>query len=647
MVAGSDEDDYTYDDDGFDGYIENSIDPGPWMLLGTTLYCLATIIALPMLVVWDQKRQRHKRMRETALFACEQQEAGYHDNTVQQEQEQQEQAVVRKDSREHLDHHHHHPHYDQCSSQQSKSVTFSPQQQDSTIGRTRSSAASDHSGADNNNSVVERGLAKLASVTRYVNQAIDQVSHDNAHNHNRNHHIHNAAQGSTVHAARSEVSAGSRVSLGSRSIRSNTSSRSNASSFMRIKPFQRRSKSRISSRSAAMHKKMYNEGREDDVRHFSSSTSQVSASEKSAKVELVMRYDQRYGNNSNANRQQQRLSFVAPSNSGMSHSFMSGAGSQYGISTLAPDDAVDANDPGKGDFLNTSLEDEVDYDVCCCGTNPSIWNPALIVRGMSTIVDLAEYDNESKRLIKLAVPMTISEVLDKVFDNVQLALIARNISTDAVAAFAISGLFIELTDTFIKGIPDAENTVCSHAIGCRNFFLAGQYVQIAAVLYVAFSIPLLGVWYYVMDDAILWLGLNQRIAKMGADYTRIAIIPVGLEGIAEALLAVLDITDHEDFVACFWVGSAFLQTAAIAFFTIYYDGGQGRYRVATLIHLGCSCFITLPLAALFTYVFNFNLEGRRRRCRIFYCWHAHGILHIDQRLGKNIYYFTRIECNGG
>ena len=40
---------------------------------------------------------------------------------------------------------------------------------------------------------------------------------------------------------------------------------------------------------------------------------------------------------------------------------------------------------------------------------------------------------------------------------------------------------------------------------------------------------------------------------------------MGLEGIAEALLAVLDIADHEDFVACFWVGSAFLQTAAIAF----------------------------------------------------------------------------------
>ena len=28
-----------------------------------------------------------------------------------------------------------------------------------------------------------------------------------------------------------------------------------------------------------------------------------------------------------------------------------------------------------------------------------------------------------------------------------------------------------------------------------------------------------------------------------------------------------------------------------------------------MIHLGCSWFITLPLAALFTYVFNFNLEG--------------------------------------
>ena len=38
-------------------------------------------------------------------------------------------------------------------------------------------------------------------------------------------------------------------------------------------------------------------------------------------------------------------------------------------------------------------------------------------------------------------------------------------------------------------------------------------------------------------------------------------------------------------------------------------GGQGRYRIATLIHLFCSLAITLPLAAVSVYIFRFSLEG--------------------------------------
>ena len=560
MVSGGSDDDYLYDD-GFDGYIETTVDPGPWMLFGTTMYCLATVLALPILVVWGKKRQREKWLREEVLFAGEQEV--YHDHTVPP-------IIVRKDGTA-ADQHdaynnnkndshiiqqqqqrsNEHEHEQEQYSQQSKSVTFShhrPHGHDAS----RATAEAAHS---DNNSVVERGLAKLANVTRYVNQAVDQVSY-----------------GYHSYAGRSEVSVGSRTSrVSSRSARSASST---TSSLLRsrgvIKPHQRRSKSRISSRSAALHKQIFNEEREDVL---------TSPPVEKSEDELALRYDQQRYNN-------KRSSFAVVSNSGMSQSYM--AESQY-VSTLAPDDAVDANDPGKVDYLNsTTQEDVVEYDICC-GPNP-IWNPALIVRGMSKVVDLAEYDKESQRLIKLAIPMTISEVMDTVFENVQLALIGRNISTDAVAAYAIAGLFIELTDTFIKGIPDAENTVCSHAIGCKNFYLAGQYVQIAAVLYVLLSIPLFGVWYFVMDDAIMWLGLSERIAKMGAEYTKIAIIPIGFEGIAEAFMAILDITDHEDFVAYYWVGSAFLETATIAFYTIKYDADLVDVAYIQLI-IGFASFV--------------------------------------------------------
>lgn len=59
MVSGGSDDDYLYDD-GFDGYIETTVDPGPWMLFGTTMYCLATVLALPILVVWGKKKAKGK-----------------------------------------------------------------------------------------------------------------------------------------------------------------------------------------------------------------------------------------------------------------------------------------------------------------------------------------------------------------------------------------------------------------------------------------------------------------------------------------------------------------------------------------------------------------------------------------------------------
>lgn len=38
-------------------------------------------------------------------------------------------------------------------------------------------------------------------------------------------------------------------------------------------------------------------------------------------------------------------------------------------------------------------------------------------------------------------------------------------------------------------------------------------------------------------------------------------------------------------------------------------GAQARYRLATLIALICSWFITLPLAAISVYIFNLDLQG--------------------------------------
>ena len=44
--------DDNYDDyEGFDDYVPKTIDPGPWMLIGVSVYSLSCIIILPFLWV--------------------------------------------------------------------------------------------------------------------------------------------------------------------------------------------------------------------------------------------------------------------------------------------------------------------------------------------------------------------------------------------------------------------------------------------------------------------------------------------------------------------------------------------------------------------------------------------------------------------
>lgn len=75
-----------------------------------------------------------------------------------------------------------------------------------------------------------------------------------------------------------------------------------------------------------------------------------------------------------------------------------------------------------------------------------------------------------------------------------------------------------------------------------------------------------------MGSAVSLLGLSDRIARYALEFTRIEVFSVMLNGIAEALFAILDITDHEDYVAALYIISGLLETGTIGIFLIYWDG---------------------------------------------------------------------------
>ena len=179
--------------------------------------------------------------------------------------------------------------------------------------------------------------------------------------------------------------------------------------------FRSKTRSKLSSRSHGIHKALYNETRED---HCNTNSAQVNIHiNMESEIEMTSNHPRSV---------------------------------DYVPSEMFPEDAVDAYDPGKEDFVGITEESsiEVDYDICC-GPNP-FWSPVVLMQAFHDLADLAAYDKESQRLIKLAGPFTLSALIETVLDNIELVIIARNISTNALAAYAVCK-YCMLLQNFCKG----------------------------------------------------------------------------------------------------------------------------------------------------------------------------------------------------
>ena len=108
---------------------------------------------------------------------------------------------------------------------------------------------------------------------------------------------------------------------------------------------------------------------------------------------------------------------------------------------------------------------------------------------------IIKYDRETNRLMVLrGGPFTVTALSKAFYDAVTLAIVSQNLGVDALSAFVIVNLCIGITDQFVKGVADSLTTVCSHAIGAENCSLAGQYAQIAMVLYILCSVTIVACW---------------------------------------------------------------------------------------------------------------------------------------------------------
>ena len=177
------------------------------------------------------------------------------------------------------------------------------------------------------------------------------------------------------------------------------------------------------------------------------------------------------------------------------------------------------------------------------------WQPSLISTkaAFDQTVQLAEWDSEMKRIVRLCIPYSIAALVESIVSVIIVALVSRYLGVEAVAAFTVVGIILEPSSEFLGGILASETTLCSQAIGNCNFDLAGQYVQVAAFLYTVLMIPNAIVWSFFVDDLIILFGFDESTAKMGQDYAFVLLFHQWVLAMNSSYHELLNVIDFEQY----------------------------------------------------------------------------------------------------
>jgi MatE len=182
------------------------------------------------------------------------------------------------------------------------------------------------------------------------------------------------------------------------------------------------------------------------------------------------------------------------------------------------------------------------------------------------LLTIADYDYETKRLVKLGGPFVMQALLVGIMSTVRVALIGKFIGTAALSAYVVVELAVGTTDVFLLGLIDACVSLCSQAIGAGNKRLAGQYIQIATILYVLCYIPIFILWMFMIGPLFSWLGFDGAddglTRNIGEQFTILFLFFTFIKGVNTSSHALLDVIGKENYSTAFVSGEQIAATLA-------------------------------------------------------------------------------------
>eukprot|EP00536_Pseudo-nitzschia_multiseries_P001150 jgi/Psemu1/282821/fgenesh1_pg.14_\ len=248
------------------------------------------------------------------------------------------------------------------------------------------------------------------------------------------------------------------------------------------------------------------------------------------------------------------------------------------VDDISPDDAPDANDPGrgnifvepdqKGEILNGYQESpEFDLNRGGCCSSP-----------LEGLLSLIAPDIDRLDVFKDSIPLTLGACSEALFRLITIAFISQILGTESTIAFLLVGLFVRLTSEELAGaIIDALSSFVQVSMDRlsvdtnKKNYEAGQYIQLGVILQILLNIPLLVLWATQIRQFVIWLLDNKEIAGIAESYTKIVVCAFMIQALSRTFTVVFHVCGHEQFESVIDLVAAALQVIAIALGLILVD----------------------------------------------------------------------------
>ena len=114
-------------------------------------------------------------------------------------------------------------------------------------------------------------------------------------------------------------------------------------------------------------------------------------------------------------------------------------------------------------------------------------------------------------------------------------------------------LLNSVTGGFLGGFVEPLSSLGSCAYGAGNYFLLGQYLQMACVTYTLCQIPMFFVWGAYIGDVLLLFGFDEHVAEIASSYVWLSMTMDVISGIDWVLYEFLEVSGKEVYanvIAC-------------------------------------------------------------------------------------------------